>query len=1133
MRDRNSGSGFVVVGPAAIFVLVGALLLSTGRTAYPQLHTVLDTAAWLLSCMLAISLWDLGSRTNQPILTWLGLSFAVTSLLELVHVASTVEWSGQIASFVQLHDWLRPSTWPPAAYVLPIGAVCAIWLARDTFRQALTMTSILLLLGTALLTLFYFLPRYSAPDSLGISRPTLLPVPPLWALVGLVCWYQRGLNRIYSALAGVAALLCLAHIAMLYSRAPHDAPAMVAHFGKLCGYLTLQLAMMRLASWDAFERARSEEALVHNNATLEDRVRLRTVELQGANRDLQFEVATRREAELALADSHLRTRAIFETALDGVTTMDHLGQIAEFNSAAEHIFGYDRDTVIGQPLAEKIIPVELREAHQRGLARYLDSQHTEVLGKRIELTGVRADGSTVPIELSINRMPGAGPPLFAAYVRDITERRTAIAAIQESQARFQTLTESLPHLVWTCLPNLQCDFLSRQWLEYTGRPESEQLGYGWADAVHPEDRERTQARWSEAGAKGVAFDTEFRIRRNDGEYRWFTTRAIPFRNAAGQIAKWFGSNTDCDDLKRSEEKLRTQLGRMNLLDQTTRAIGNRQDLPSIFRVVLSSLEDHLPVDFGCMCLCEPQQAALTVTCVGPLSQALMATMNLTEQTQIEIDDNGLGRCMRGKLVYEPDIVGSSFDFPARLARGGMGSVVIAPLIVESRVFGVMVAARRGVASFSSAECEFLRQLSEHVALAAHQAQLYVSLQNAFTELRQTQHAVMQNERLRAVGEMASGIAHDINNALSPAALYVQSLLERDTSLNRGARSDLAVIQRSIDDVARTIARMREFSRPREQSLALAPVNLNEVLQQVADVTRARWSDMPQQHGIVVRMDRDFTAALPDVTGAESEIRDAFTNLVLNAVDALPEGGAITLRSRVVPRVDLLGGRSGPTQVQIEVCDTGVGMSEATRSRCLEPFFSTKGERGTGLGLAMVYGMVQRHGATLDVLSEIGSGTTMRITFPLGQVSTRLPRGTPQSLDPLRILFVDDDLLLLQSLQATFERDGHTVLVANGGQSGIDTFAAAVKDGRHFDVVVSDLGMPYVDGRTVAAAIKELSSVTPVILLTGWGHRLIAEHDIPEHVDRVLSKPPNLVALRAAIAEVIHAAAPRSPEQLAS
>ncbi len=138
--------------------------------------------------------------------------------------------------------------------------------------------------------------------------------------------------------------------------------------------------------------------------------------------------------------------------------------------------------------------------------------------------------------------------------------------------------------------------------------------------------------------------------------------------------------------------------------------------------------------------------------------------------------------------------------------------MIAPLLVEKRVFGVLVAARRAAESFSSADCEFLRQLSEHVALGAHQAQLYGALQRAYDDLRQSQQAIMQQERLRALGEMASGIAHDINNAISPIALYTESLLEREPGLSERARGYLRTIQTAIEDVAETVARMREFYR---------------------------------------------------------------------------------------------------------------------------------------------------------------------------------------------------------------------------------------------------------------------------------------------------------------------------------
>jgi len=210
------------------------------------------------------------------------------------------------------------------------------------------------------------------------------------------------------------------------------------------------------------------------------------------------------------------------------------------------------------------------------------------------------------------------------------------------------------------------------------------------------------------------------------------------------------------------------------------------------------------------------------------------------------------------------------------------------------------------------------------------------------------------------------------------------------------------------------------------------------------------------------------------------------------------------------------------QIHLDVRDTGVGMDESTKQRCLEPFFTTKGERGTGLGLAMVYGMVQRHNAEIEIESEPGEGTTVRLIFPVSVPSTASSVRPLAPLRPkqrLRLLIVDDDPLLLKSLRDTLESDGHLITVADGGQAGIEAFVTAQKRGECFGLVITDLGMPHVDGRKVAATIKAASPATPIILLTGWGERLVAEHDVPPHVDRVLNKPPKLQQLRAALAEL--------------
>jgi signal transduction histidine kinase/ActR/RegA family two-component response regulator/HAMP domain-containing protein len=557
-------------------------------------------------------------------------------------------------------------------------------------------------------------------------------------------------------------------------------------------------------------------------------------------------------------------------------------------------------------------------------------------------------------------------------------------------------------------------------------------------------------------------------------------------------------------------RIQEQLARMELLNQITRAIGERLDLTSVFQVMVGALEDNLPVDFICVCRYEADLDRLTVTSIGAKTGIMAADLGLSVNAKIQVDLSGLDRCVRGQLIHQTDISSIKAPFAERLAAKGLRSTVLSPLIVDSGVFGVLIAARRQTDGFSAIDREFLRQLSDHAALAAHQAHLYGALQQAYEDLRRSQQAVMEQERLRALGQMASGIAHDINNAISPAALYTESILERERNLSPASRDQLQTIAHAIEDVAATVARMREYSRQREPKMALTPVVLNKSVQQVIDLTRARWHDTPQQRGIVIKIKTELDPNLPPVMGVEGEIREALTNLFLNAFDSMPDGGTLTLRTR--------SDRSG--QVVVEVADTGAGMDEETRRRCLEPFYTTKGERGTGLGLAMVYGVAERHSADLEIDSALGKGTTMRLVFPTAKEAAlqmhQVP-SVPTASAALRILVVDDDPLVAKVLKDTMHADGHDVETANGGQAGIDAFLAAVKSSAPYDLVMTDLGMPYVDGRKVAAAIKGSSPSTPVILLTGWGQSLLAEGDTPAHVDRLLSKPPKMSDLREALA----------------
>lgn len=404
-----------------------------------------------------------------------------------------------------------------------------------------------------------------------------------------------------------------------------------------------------------------------------------------------------------------------------------------------------------------------------------------------------------------------------------------------------------------------------------------------------------------------------------------------------------------------------------------------------------------------------------------------------------------------------------------------------------------------------------------------QVRLTEGLQKAYDELRLTQQSVMQLERLRALGQMASGMAHDINNALSPIVAYSDILLTTLKDIPEKSRKHIEYIRKSGEDIAHIVARMREFYRRRHGEEDLSPVNINRVIEEVVELTRPRWRDMSQNDGIQVTVTTEFDKLIPAFPSDESELREALTNLLFNALDAMPKGGEIKLVTRGVM---VKGGPRGEVKyshIVMEITDSGCGMDEKTRQRCLEPFFSTKTQRGgSGLGLAMVYGMMERHEGTIEIDSEVGKGTTFRLVFPVrGCVRRRNGRSDTNAFArPLRILCIDDEPLIRELLSDSLVLFKHQVVTADGGQRGVDTFRKAATDGQPFEVVITDLGMPEMDGRQVANVIKTESPATPVIMLTGWGTMMKEEGDMPAQVDGVLSKPPRVKELGDMLARVV-------------
>ena len=382
----------------------------------------------------------------------------------------------------------------------------------------------------------------------------------------------------------------------------------------------------------------------------------------------------------------------------------------------------------------------------------------------------------------------------------------------------------------------------------------------------------------------------------------------------------------------------------------------------------------------------------------------------------------------------------------------------------------------------------------------------IELEKALAELKGTQKQVVHHERLAALGEMAGGIAHDFNNSLCAIVGFTEVLLHR---VERGltkeqATGPLTTILTAAEDASQIVHRLREFYRPSAGDERRLPVNINKLVEQSVALTSPKWKTQSIAAGKEILIETHLEE-IPAISGNGAELREVLTNLIFNAVDAMPDGGTISISTRAE------GG-----DVHLQLTDTGIGMTEEVRSRCLEPFFTTKGEHGTGLGLAMVFGVIQRHSGTIELESAPGVGTTFRFRFaalPLENYVTT-PLAEDQTERSLHILVVDDQPILSQLLCEYLQKDLHTAETARDGAEALAKFNAA-----KFDLVITDQVMSGMNGYELAAALKVSKPEVPIILLTGFVNG--AEDNLPESkaVNIVLGKPIARAALRNALMRV--------------
>ena len=447
-----------------------------------------------------------------------------------------------------------------------------------------------------------------------------------------------------------------------------------------------------------------------------------------------------------------------------------------------------------------------------------------------------------------------------------------------------------------------------------------------------------------------------------------------------------------------------------------------------------------------------------------------------------------------------------------LAKQGIQSAICIPIIADNVCIGTLNFGSPQKDGFAEGQIDLLVTVAHNLGTALKNAHLYSSLQQSYIELSNAQEQLVKSEKLRALGEMAAGVAHDFNNILC-AILGRAQLLRQRVEQDPGILAQLEVIEKAAIDGAATVRRLQNFTRQRTDQV-FKPVNLVEIINDTLSLTRTRWEDAAQQQGVHYAVSTELEP-VQQVAGEESELREVFTNIVLNALDAMPGGGPLHIH---------VGSRDD--QVFASMTDTGYGMTKEVQEKIFDPFFTTKGKAGNGLGMSVTYGIISRHKGQIQVQSEIGKGSTITVIVPANaDLSGQEAPSTDASPPPRkkgRFLIIDDEAQIRDMLAEMLSAQGHEVFTASGGQQGLQVFKDQLPD-----LVVTDLGMPGVSGLDVANAVKAANSRIPVILMTGWGMTLAEEEVRKNGVDFIISKPFQLPEMERILNQILGDEAGRS------
>ena len=766
-----------------------------------------------------------------------------------------------------------------------------------------------------------------------------------------------------------------------------------------------------------------------------------------------------------------RLALVVESSEDAIVSKDLAGIVQTWNKGAERIFGYTAAEMVGQSIT-RLIPPDLLDEERSILQRQRQGERIE----HYETLRLTKDGRLINVSLTVSPIrDAAGKVVGAAKIaRDISEQKLAEAALRRSEEELRALADSIPQLAWTAQADGYITWFNRGWHDYTGTTFEEVEGWGW-QSVHDEKvLPRVLSHWHESLRTGTPFEMEFPLRGADGKFRWFLTRVRPIRDETGRVVRWFGTNTDVDEVKRAREALWDESRLLNLLNETGKSIASDLDLPTMVQTVTDATTQLSGAEFGAFFYNTTDEAGESFLLFA-LSGARREDFEQFGQPRATPlfgpTFNGQGPIRCDDVTLDPRY-GKWGGMPA--GHLPVRSYLAVPVISRNgEVFGGLFFGHSQPGMFSERSERLVSGLSAYAALAIDNARLYERAQRAAEERQQFLNAERgaREEAERASymkDEFLATLSHELRTPLNAIVGWAQVLRMRGHS-DAEVLEGLAVIDRNAKVQAQLIEDLLDMSR-----IISGKVRLDVQRVDIQDVVQAALASV--QHSanskdIRLQVVLDPRAGI--VLGDPSRLQQCFWNLLSNAIKFTPKGGKIQVS---LARIN--------SHLEFTVVDNGQGISAEFLPLVFERFrqadaSTTRQHGGLGLGLSIVKNLVELHGGAVSAESAgLGLGATFRIELPMmvvGQTgidSRRAPAARASldhpSLEGIRVLAVDDEPDSLGLVKRVLEACGAQVFVAESAAEGLEVLRREKPD-----LLISDIGMPGEDGYEFIRRVRDL------------------------------------------------------------